>query len=308
MNALPFSQLQAFLAVARARSFSGAARELGVSRSAVSQSIRQLEEELRVVLVSRTTRSVSLTEAGKRLVEMAGPAIAQTRAALAEVSAKPGEVVGNVRLTLPSDAFEPIMKSFLPLFRERHPRIEIELVFEDRRVDIVREGFDAGIRLGEFLERDMVTLRLTEPARFVVVGSPDYFEKHGTPQRPEDLLQHECLVFRSPTTGSIYAWEFARGRRTWRVPVQGKVITNRGMFEWALQGLGLAYGFEPLLKEHLRAGRLIRVLDSFCPAEPGFHLYYPSRSRRSPALRLFVETMREFVGAAPSKPDQRSKR
>jgi DNA-binding transcriptional LysR family regulator len=308
VSALPFSQLQAFLAVARARSFSGAARELGVSRSAVSQSIRQLEEELRVVLVSRTTRSVSLTEAGKRLVELAGPAIAQTRAALAEVSAKPGEVVGNVRLTLPGDAFESLMRPFVPIFRERHPRIELELVFEDRRVDIVREGFDAGIRLGEFLERDMVTLRLTEPARFIVVGAPAYFEKHGTPQRPEDLLQHECLVFRSPTTGSLYAWEFARGRRTWRVPVQGKVIANRGTFEWALQGLGLAYGFEPLLKEHLRAGRLISVLDSFSPAEPGFHLYYPSRSQRSPALRLFVETLREFVGAPSSRPDQRSKR
>jgi DNA-binding transcriptional LysR family regulator len=297
MNTALFPQLQAFLAVARSHSFTAAARDLGVSRSAVSQSVRQLEKELRVTLVTRTTRSVSLTDAGKRLVDSAGPAVAQVRAALTEVTAKPGEVVGSLRLTVPRAGFELVINPFLPRFRERHPRLELELVFEDRRVDIVREGFDAGIRLSEFLERDMVSLRLTGPLRFIVVGAPAYLKKHGTPERPEDLLHHDCLTFRSETTGSLYAWELERGRKTWRVPVHGSLVTNNGhlCLEWALQGLGLAYAFEPLAREHLRSGRLVSVLETYASTVPGFYLYYPSRSQRSPALRLFVEAIREFA-------------
>jgi DNA-binding transcriptional LysR family regulator len=297
-----FSQLQAFLAVARSRSFSGAARELGVSRSAVSQSVRQLEEELHVTLVARTTRSVSLTEAGRRLLESAGPAVAQVRAALAEVTAKPGEVVGRVRLTVPRAAFHMVIEPVLPKFRERHPRIEVELVFEDRRVDIVGEGFDAGIRLSEYVERDMVSVRLTDSFRFVVVGAPDYLDKHGTPQRPEDLLHHECLTFRSDTTGSLYAWELERGRRTWRVPVRGSVVVNDGLFctTWAEQGLGLAYVMEPLVDEQLRTGSLRRVLEPYAASVPGFFLYYPSRAQRSGPLGLFVETVRELTGKQPA--------
>ena len=179
VNTVPFPQLQAFLAVARARSFSGAARDLGVSRSAVSQSVRQLEDELRLALVARTTRSVSLTDAGRRLLESAGPAVAQVRAALVEVTAKPGEVVGRLRLTVPRAAFQLVIAPVLAKFRERHPRIDVELVFEDRRVDIVAEGYDAGIRLSEYVERDMVSGRLTDPFRFVVVGAPGYLDEHG---------------------------------------------------------------------------------------------------------------------------------
>lgn len=297
MSSIPFPQLQAFLAVARARSFSGAARDLGVSRSAVSQSVRQLEEDLGVTLVARTTRSVAVTDAGRRLLESAGPAIAQVQAALGEVSAKPGEVVGRLRVTLPRAGFELVIRPFLPTFRERHPRIELELVFEDRRVDIVKEGFDAGVRLSEFVERDMVSVRLTNPLRFIVVGAPSYFEKHGTPERPEDLLHHECLTFRSETTGSPYAWELERGKKTWRVPVRGSVLTNNGhlCLEWAEQGLGLSYAYEPLAAEGLRTGRLRCVLEGYAAGVPGLFLYYPSRAQRSPALQLFVETLREFV-------------
>ena len=297
VNTIPFPQLQAFLAVARARSFSGAARELGVSRSAVSQSVRQLEEELRVVLVARTTRSVSLTDAGRQLVEAVAPAVAQTRAALAEVSAKPGEIVGRLRLTVPRIAFEFVIKPLLPAFLEQHPRIEVELVFEDRRVDIVAGGFDAGIRLSEYVERDMVSVRLTDSFRFIVVGAPSYLDKRGTPQRPEDLLHHDCLTFRSETTGSLYAWELERGRRTWRVPVRGPVVTNDGLFcaAWAEQGLGLAYIMEPLAKEQLRDGSLRCVLEPYAPSVPGFYLYFPSRAQRSAPLRLLVETIREVT-------------
>ena len=308
VNTILFPQLLAFLAVARARSFSGAARELGVSRSAVSQSVRQLEKELRVVLVARTTRSVSVTDAGRRLVESAGPAVAQMRAALTEVTAEPGEVVGRVRLTVPRAAFHFVIEPVLPQFRERYPRIEVELVFEDRRVDVVGEGFDAGIRLSEYVERDMVSVRLTDPFRFIVVGAPSYLAAHGDPQRPEDLLQHECLTFRSDTTGSLYAWELERGRRTWRLPVRGAVVVNDGLFcaTFAEQGLGLAYVMEPLVEEQLRTGRLRRVLEPYAAQVAGFFLYYPSRAQRSGPLRLFVETVRELTGqrmaSASTKP------
>lgn len=190
MNTIPFAQLQAFLAVARSRSFTGAARELGVSRSAVSQAVRQLEEQLRIVLLARTTRSVSLTDAGRRLVEGAAPALAQAAATLTEVSAQPGEVVGRLRLSVPRVAVPFVIEPVLPAFRERYPRIEVEVVIDDRFVDIVAEGYDAGVRLSEDIERDMVQVRLTEACRFVVVGTPEYLARHGTPERPADLLRH----------------------------------------------------------------------------------------------------------------------
>jgi DNA-binding transcriptional LysR family regulator len=303
VKTLPFHQLQAFLAVARAKSFSSAARELGFSRSAVSQSVRQLEEELRVVLVARTTRSVSLTDDGRRLADAVGPAIEQTRTALAEVSAKPGEVVGRVRVTLPPIAFTSVIEPVLPTFRQRHPRVEVELSFEDRRVDIVREGFDAGIRLGEYVERDMVSVQLTGAVRFIVVGAPGYLDQRGAPRSPEDLLQHECLTFRSATNGSLYAWELERGRKTWRVPVRGGVVSNDGLYcvTLAEQGLGLAYALEPLVEEQLRSGRLRQVLEPYAASSPGFHLYYPSRAQRSAPLRLFVETVRELTAPQLSR-------
>jgi len=213
VNPAPFVQLQSFLAVARLRSFSGAARELGVSRSAVSQAVRQLEEQLRVVLLARTTRSVSLTDAGRSLVESAAPAVKQTLAALTEVSAQPGEAVGRVRISVPRMAVPLVIEPVVAKFRARHPRIEIEIEIEDGFVDLVAEGYDAGVRLTEAIERDMVQLRLTDAFRFVVVGAPDYFARNGKPQRPEDLLRHECITFRSKSTGALYAWELEREKR-----------------------------------------------------------------------------------------------
>ncbi|NMO15489.1 LysR family transcriptional regulator [Pyxidicoccus fallax] len=300
MNTAPFTQLQVFLTVARLRSFSGAARELGVSTAAVSQSVRQLEEQLRVVLLTRTTRSVALTEAGRRLVEGAGPAMGQALAALTEVSARPGETVGRVRLSVPRGALPFVIDPVVPTFRERHPRVEVEVIVEERLVDIVAEGYDAGVRLSEAIERDMVQVRLTDAFRFVVVGAPSYLARHGTPQRPEDLLRHECITFRFQTTGVLYAWELERGRRTWRVPVRGGFVTNdvQLMLSMAEQGLGLAYVLEPMVEESLRNGRLQRVLESYAPTVPGFFLYFPSRAQRSPALRLFVDVARELLGRA----------
>jgi DNA-binding transcriptional LysR family regulator len=164
-------------------------------------------------------------------------------------------------------------------------------------VDIVAEGYDAGVRLSEAIERDMVQVRLTDAFRFVVVGAPGYLERHGTPQRPEDLLRHECIAFRMRSTGALYAWELERGRRNWRVPVRGGVVTNDTQLSVSLaeQGLGLAYTLEPMVKEQLREGRLVTVLESYAPTVPGFFLYFPSRAQRSPALRLFVDAARELA-------------
>jgi len=291
MSATTLPQLHLFLTVARLRSFTGAARELGVSTSAVSQGIRQLEEQLRVTLLMRTTRSVAVTEAGKRLVDSADASVRQALAALAEVSALPGETVGHLRLSVPNVAVPYVVAPILPAFRERHPRVEVEVVAEDRFVDIVAEGYDAGIRLSEAIERDMVQVRLTNPFRFVVVAAPSYLARFGVPERPEDLLRHECLTFRSPTNGALYAWELEKGRRNWRVPVRAGVVTNNSQLRLSLaeQGAGLAYVFEPMALDALRAGRLKCVLEAYAAKVPGFFLYYPSRAQSSPALRSFVE-------------------
>ena len=250
-----------------------------------------------MVLLTRTTRSVSLTEAGRRLVESAGPGMSQALAALGEASARPGEVVGRLKLSVPRSAVPFLITPVLPTFCARHPRIEVEVVIEERFVDIVAEGYDAGVRLSESIERDMVQVRLTDAFRFVVVGSPDYLARHGTPERPEDLLRHACITFRSHTRGTLYAWELERGRRNWRIPVRGSVVTNDNALSVALaaQGLGLAYAFEPSAMEQLRSGQLVRVLEAYAPTVPGFFLYFPSRAQRSGPLRLFVETAKELT-------------
>ncbi len=300
-------QLQVFLAVSRLRSFSGAARELGVSPSAVSQAVRQLEEQLRIGLLTRTTRSVSLTEAGKRLVESAGPPLGQALTALTEVSAQPGELVGRLRLSIPSVAVPYVILPVLPSFIARHPRVEVEVVVEDRLVDIVAEGYDAGLRLSESIERDMVQVRLMDAFRFVVVGAPRYLARRGTPQRPGELLSHDCITLRSQTTGALYAWEFERGRRTWRVPVRGRVIaSDSGLrVSLAVAGVGLAYVAEPNVAEQLRRGRLEVALESYAPTVPGFFLCFPSRAQSTPALRAFIGAAKELAIRAAGRRTER---
>jgi DNA-binding transcriptional LysR family regulator len=290
------SQLHVFLTVARLRSFSGAGRELGVSTPAVSQAVRQLEEQLKVVLLTRTTRSVAVTDAGRRLMESAGPALGQALTALKELSADSGATTGRLKLSVPRAALPFAVEPVLPELRARHPRIEVEVVVEDRLVDIVADGYDAGVRLSEAIERDMVQVRLTDEFRFVVVGSPAYLAKHGRPERPEQLLQHECITFHT-SSGALYAWELERGRRSWRIAVRGGVIANDNQLNVRLaeRGLGLAYAFEPHVTELVRKKRLEIVLDEYAPVVPGFFLYFPSRAQRSPALRLFVETARRLM-------------
>ena len=297
MNTVPFLQIQAFLSVARCGSFVSAARELRISRPAVSQSVGQLEQQLGTVLLRRTTRRVALTKAGRSFVENAGPAVGRLVDALQDVSAKPGETVGSLRLSVPRSAIPFVITPVIPVFRARHPRIDVEIAVESRFVDIVAEGYDAGVRLTEAIERDMVQVRLTDPFRFVVVGSPSYLAKNGTPEHPQDLLRHECIGIRSQTTGAIRAWEFERGRKRWRVPVRGGILSNDSEANafFALQGLGLAYAFEPTVTSLVRGGQLTCVLEPFSPTVPGFFLYYPNRAQRSTPLKLFVETAKELA-------------
>jgi DNA-binding transcriptional LysR family regulator len=296
----PLNALNAFIAVARRRSFAGAARDLGVSTSALSQSVRQLEARLGVTLLTRTSRTVALTDSGQRLLEHSGAAIDQALESLKTVSARPGEITGRVRLSVPSLAVGLILARLLPRFADRHPKVEVEVQVENRFVNIVAEGADAGIRLSEAIERDMVQVRLTAPGRFVVAGAPSYLARHGTPQTPRDLLQHACIAIRGSFSGARYAWELERGKKTWRVPVEGPVTTSDPdlMRQLAVAGVGLLYAFEPQIADDLRQGRLRLVLEGYAAAVPGFFLYFPSRAQVSPALRAFVDVAREMAGQA----------
>lgn len=297
---IPLAQLEAFLVVGRRKSFSSAARELGVSRSAVSQSVRQLEAHLGVTLLTRTTRSVGLTDAGKSLMERAAPVVSQLSDALSPIP-KSGETVGTLRLTVPRVALPYFFNPVLVEFRKRHPGVTVELDIEDRFVDIVAGGYDAGVRLVESIERDMIQVRLTPQFRLVVVGAPGYLKRRGTPERPEDLLRHDCITFRLGSSGALYAWELERGRRSWRVAVRGGIVTNDGTITPSLaeRGLGLAYVLDAMVEEPVRAGRLRIVLDAYAPIVPGYFLYFPSRSQRSEALRLFVEVAKDVLGREP---------
>jgi DNA-binding transcriptional LysR family regulator len=298
----PLNALNSFIAVARRRSFAGAARDLGLSTSALSQSVRQLEARLGVTLLTRTTRSVALTEAGRRLLEHAGPAVEQALESLKHVSAGAGEITGRVRLTVPDMAAELILADLLPRFAERHPSVEVDVQVENRFVDIVGEGFDAGMRLTEAIERDMVQVRVMGPGRFVVAGAPAYLARRGTPQKPEELLRHACIGI-STSSGARYAWELERGKRTWRIPVEGPVTTTGTDLrrQLALAGVGLVYTHEAQIAGDLRSGRLRLVLEHYAASVPGFFLYFPSRAQVSPALRAFVDVARELAVGRKSR-------
>ena len=291
MASTPLNALNAFIAVARRRSYAAAAKDLGVSTSALSQSVRQLEVRLDVTLLTRTSRSVALTDAGRQLLENAGPAVDQALESLKTVKAKSGEVSGRLRLTVPNSAVSIVLSKLIPRFLEQHPSVQLEVHVDDRFVNAVAEGFDAGIRLIESIDRDMVHVKLSGPMRFVVVGAPSYLKKRGTPQKPEDLLTHDCLCTRQTPTGDPWAWELERGKKDYRVPVRGPIITNN--FELrrtlALAGLGLLYANEAAVADDIARGRLRVVLEQYAPEAPGLYLYFPSRAQVSPALRAFVE-------------------
>lgn len=288
------NDLLAFLAVARERSFTKAAARFGVSQSALSHTIRQLETRLGVRLLTRTTRAVSPTQAGERLLERIGPHFDQIEVevdALNELREKPA---GRVRIVASDYAISsvlwPKLKSFLP----KHPDIKIELLLDNGLTDIVTERYDAGVRMGEQLAKDMISVRIGPDFRFAVVGSKSYFAKHPIPEKPQDLTQHDCINYRFPTSGALYVWEFEEDGREIKVRVDGQLVFNNifHVLDAALAGRGLAYVPEEIAVPHTEQGRLQRVLEGWSPYWDGYHLYYPSRRLSSPAFVALVDALR----------------
>jgi DNA-binding transcriptional LysR family regulator len=288
------ADLMAFLSVARARSFTRAAAQLGVSPSALSHTIRKLEERIGVRLLNRTTRNVSPTEVGQRLLGTVGPRFDEIRAeidALGELRDKPG---GTIRITAADHPVETILWPVLRRLLPDYPDIVVEVNVEIGFTDIVADEFDAGIRLGEAVAKDMIAVRIGPDERLVVVGAPSYFERHKRPRTPQDLSDHQCINYRFPGSGGIYAWEFEKAGREIKVRVNGPLILNSTTMvcKAALDGLGLAFLPEDMITQPVADGRLIRVLDDWTPPFPGYHLYYPSRRQQSPAFALLVEALR----------------
>ena len=291
---VPRNQLdgvEALLRVAERRSFRAAADDLGVSPSAISQTVKTLEARVGVPLLTRTTRSVGLTEAGQRFVERARPAFENLTAAYETARSFGERPAGLLRLNVPRPVIPQLIEPVLKGFCDAYPSVAVEICAEDGFIDLVESGFDAGIRLGEFLDRDMIGVRLTPPFKFVVAGSPDYFALHGKPERPADLRRHRCIRMRMPTSGALYPWEFEEDGQPVAIAVEGPLIVNDiGLSTAAaIQGLGLAYLAEPLVWDHQAAGRLEAALEAFGPCSPGAYLYYPSRTQMLPKLRAFID-------------------
>ena len=294
MPRMDFNDIVAFLAVAREQSFTRAAAQLGVSQSALSQTVRGLESRLGLRLLTRTTRSVSPTEAGERLLRAAGPRLEEIDAeltALTELRDKPS---GTIRITAHDHAVRAVLWPALEKLLPDYPDIRVEIVIDYGLTDIVAERYDAGVRSGEMVAKDMIAVRIGPDMRSAVVGAPSYFANRPKPKTPQDLTTHSCINLRLPTHGGLYAWEFEKGKRELRVRVEGQLVFNATaqMLEAALAGLGLAYVTEDSVQAHLAEGRLIRVLADWCPPYPGYHLYYPSRRQPTPAFTLLVDALR----------------
>src|SRR6202045_2234140 len=284
----------AFLAIAGDRSFTRAAAKLGVSQSALSHAIRGLEARLGLRLLARTTRSVAPTEAGERLLRALGPRFDEIEADLAELSELRDKPAGTIRITTGEDAAEAILWPALVKLLPRYPDIKVELNIDYGLTDIVAERYDAGVRLGEQVAKDMIAVRIGPDFRMAVVGAPSYFTRRPKPKHPKDLTAHDCINIRLPTYGGIYAWEFEKRGRALKVRVEGQLVFNNVALRVnaALAGLGLAYLSEDQVQEHVAEGRLVRVLGDCCPPFSGYHLYYPSRRQAAPAFALLVEALR----------------
>jgi DNA-binding transcriptional LysR family regulator len=288
------SDLAAFLAVAQDRSFTRAAAKLGTSQSALSHTVRRLEARLGLRLLTRTTRSVAPTEAGERLLETLGPALVDIEAKLDALSALRTRPAGTLRITTTEHAAEMILWPALQRFLPDYPDIKVELSVDNGFTDIVAERFDAGVRLGEQVAKDMIAVRVGPLERFVAVGAPSYFATRKPPRTPQELADHACINLRLPTSGGLYAWEFEKDGRPLRVRVEGQLAFNstRLLLGGALAGFGVAYLPEDYVRSHIEEGRLVPVLGDWCPPFPGYHLYYPSRRQLSPAFALVVEALR----------------
>jgi DNA-binding transcriptional LysR family regulator len=294
MPRTPVNDLLAFLAVARARSFTRAAAQMGLSQSALSHTIRGLEERLGLRLLTRTTRSVAPTEAGERLLRNVGPHFDEIDAELDALSALREKPSGTIRINSSEYAAETILWPRLAEFLPHYPDVKVEIWADYTLADIVAERFDAGVRLGEQVAKDMVAVRIGPAERFVVVGSPAYLAGRDLPAHPRDLIAHRCINLRLPTLGGLYAWEFEKDGHELKVRVEGQLVFNSlpPILKAALASFGLAFLPEDLVRPHIAAGRLIELLRDWSPPFPGYHLYYPSRRQQSPAFALLVEALR----------------
>jgi DNA-binding transcriptional LysR family regulator len=292
-----FSGLTEFMAVADQGSFRAAAAQLRVSAAAVSQAIKALEARIRMPLFLRTTRSVALTEAGAQLHRRLRAATGEITEALGEIDALHRRPSGVLRLSVPRIALDLVVLPVLPTFREACPDIKLDIDVNDASVDVAAAGFDAGVRVGDFVERDMVAVRLTPSFRWRVLGTPGYLARHGIPRQPEDLLQHQCIGYRYPTAKSVYRWEFQRKGRPFSVDAAGAVIVNDHLTLIALAraGVGLCYTADLVAAAELEAKRLRAVLLPYCISGPGLHLYFPMRSQQQPKLRAFIDCARQVL-------------
>lgn len=289
-----YNDLVAFVMVAREESFTKASVKLGVSQSALSQTVRALEERLGIRLLTRTTRRVSPTAAGERLLKTAGPRFEEIQAelkALAEMRDKPA---GTVRITAGEHAAISVLAPALDKFLPDNPDVKVEITVDYGLTDIVAERFDAGVRLGEQVAKDMVAVKIGPEMRMAVVGSPSYFRRNLWPEVPQDLTRHNCIQIRMPTHGNILQWEFEKEGYELNVRVDGQLVFNNiaMRMDAVLRGLGLAYMPEDVVEQHIREGRLVRVLEDWCLPFPGYHLYYPNRRHASPAFSLVLEALR----------------
>src|SRR5215831_13705504 len=286
--------LRALVAVGRERSFTKAAAKLGVSQSALSQTIRQLETRLGVRLLTRTTRSVAPTEPGERLLRTMGPRFEEIDAELAAITELRDKPAGTIRITATEYAIDAVLVPKLAKLLRTYPDIKVEMIVDYGLTDIVAERYDAGVRSGEQVAKDMIAVRIGPDMRMAVVGAPSYFRTRPEPRRPQELIGHNCINLRLPTHGSLYAWEFERGSRELRVRVEGQLTFNTTgqLLNGALAGQGLAYVPEGMVQPHFAKGRLTRVLTDWCTPYSGYHLFYPSRRQSASAFSLVVDALR----------------
>lgn len=287
-------QLRVLLTVARERSFTRAAAILGIPQSSVSRAIRSLEAQLGTPLLARTTRSVAPTEAGERLLSTIGPALDQIDAEFSDLSGFSGRVVGTVRITTVDHAYQTVLRPVLQRLRAEHREIKIEVAIDDGLTDIVAERYDAGIRFGGLIEKDMIAVRVGPDVKVAIVASPDYITSRGLPSTPGELLSHDCINYRQTHSGGLYRWQMEKDGVATEVKVDGGLVLNDGnaIVDAALNGLGIAYTFNDKVRKHLDAGRLVPLLTDWCPTFPGYHVYYPGRSQVSPALRILLDMLK----------------
>lgn len=293
-----FNDLLAFVTVAREGSFTRAAAQLGVSQSALSHTIRALEARLGVRLLTRTTRSVSPTEAGERLLLAVAPRFEEIEAELAALSELRDKPAGTIRITAAEHAANTVLWPKLAKFLPEYPDIKVEITVDYALTDIVAQRYDAGVRLGDQVAKDMIAVRIGPDMRMAVAGSPAYFSRRPQPQTPHDLAAHDCINLRLPTYGGLLAWDFEKDGHALNVRVEGQLVFNTStpILRAALAGFGLAFLPEDMAREHLAEGRLMRVLEDWCPIFPGYHLYYPSRRQSLPAFALLINALRYRPG------------